>query len=107
MKITETNEHCYSVDMLPVLYFKGNPGFLPQGDRGAGGAPLRQFALGDFAPPEVWSENNRKISITKEICITIDFAPLKKFLEGRKSESQLPLQNLWAQLLPVLMIIVA
>ena len=38
--------------------------------------------LGDFWPPEIWFENNRKISITKEICITIDFAPPpKKFLE--------------------------
>ena len=25
--------------------------------------------------PEIWSENNSKISITKEICITIDVAP--------------------------------
>ena len=32
-------------------------------------------------PKKNWSENNRKISITKEICIKIDFAPLKKFLE--------------------------
>ena len=39
--------------------------------------------LGDSPPPEIWSKNSRKISITKEICITIDFAPLppKKFLE--------------------------
>ena len=46
-------------------------GFLP---RGAGGAPLRQFSppLRGFCPPVIWSENNRKISITKEICITID-----------------------------------
>ena len=50
-------------------------GFLPQG-----GAPLRQFVSSEtFAPsPEIWSENNRKISITKENCITIDF---KTFLE--------------------------
>ena len=46
---------------------------------GAGGAPLRQFApLGDFSSLEIWSENNRKISITKEICITIDFDPPEK-----------------------------
>ena len=38
--------------------------------------PLRQFAL-----PEIWSENNRKISIMKEICITINFAHPEKFLE--------------------------
>ena len=53
--------------------------------RGQGGAPLRQFTLlRDFCPsppPEIWSKNNRKINIAKEICITIDFAPLKKFLE--------------------------
>ena len=59
-------------------------GFLPEGDRGD---PLRQFTpLRDFAPPpEIWSENNRKISITKEICITIDFAPLEK-IPGRKPD---------------------
>ena len=42
-----------------------------------GGAPLRQFASPSetFAPPpEIWPENNRKISITKAIYITIDFA---------------------------------
>ena len=37
--------------------------------RGGQGAPSETL------PPEIWSENNRKISITKEICITIDFAP--------------------------------
>ena len=45
-----------------------NQSFLAFFHRGL--PPLRQFA-----PPEIWSENNRKISITKEICITIDFAP--------------------------------
>ena len=50
----------------------GSAAFLPQEGR-----PLRQFApLGDFCPSmKFWSENNRKISIAKEICITIDFAP--------------------------------
>ena len=38
---------------------------------GAEGRPLSQFA----PTPEIWSQNNRKISITKEICKTIDFAP--------------------------------
>ena len=53
------------------------------------GRPLRQFApFRDFLP-EIWSEYNRKTSITKEICITIDFAPLKKFLD----ESQTTLPN--------------
>ena len=43
-----------------------------------GGAPLRQFApLGDFCRPEIWSESNRKISIT------IDFA-LPEKIPGRK-----------------------
>ena len=36
-------------------------------------APLKNFAL-----LEIWSENN---GITIEICMTIDFNPLKKFLE--------------------------
>ena len=31
----------------------------------------------EISPPEIWSENNRKVSITK------DFAPLKK-IHGRK-----------------------
>ena len=48
------------------------------------GAPLKQFALPSetFAspqrllpPPEIWSKNNRKISITIEIRITINSAP--------------------------------
>ena len=30
-----------------------------------------------FVPPKIWFENNIKISITKEIYITIDFAPEK------------------------------
>ena len=39
---------------------------------------LRQFAPSEtLPPPEIWSENN---SITKEICITVDFPP-EKFLE--------------------------
>ena len=46
-------------------------GFLPWK---ADWRPLRQFA----PPPEIWSENNRKISITKEICITTDLAPPEK-----------------------------
>ena len=45
------------------------PGFLPRGGGGGGaGTPLSDF------PPKIWSENNRKISITKEMCMTIDFA---------------------------------
>ena len=58
-------------------------GFLPRGGGGGGGggeegAPLKQFALPSktFAPPpKIWSENDRKVSITKEICVTLDFAP--------------------------------
>ena len=60
------------------------PGFLPQGSRGRPPEtvhpPRDLLLLLIFGP-----KNNRKISITKEIYITIDFAPLKKFLE----ESQL------------------
>ena len=37
-------------------------------------------------PPKILLKHNRKISITKEICITID-SPLKKFLEERKADS--------------------
>ena len=51
--------------------------FFHRGDRGDRG-PLRQFASPSetFALPlEMWSENNRNVSIRKEICITIDFAP--------------------------------
>ena len=47
---------------------------------GAGGAPWGILPPWKLLPlPEIWSQNN---SITKEICITIDFAsPRKKFLE--------------------------
>ena len=59
---------------LPVLAFF---------HRGAGGA-----SLGDFCPPsEIWFENNRIISIRKEICITIDFASEK--IPGRKPATKL------------------
>ena len=51
-------------------------GFLPQG-----GSSL--FPSETFVPPEIWSENNRKTGITKEICITTDFAPPEK-IPGRK-----------------------
>ena len=45
------------------------------------GTPFQAiFPLRDFWPPEIWSENNRKISITIEICITVD-SPRKQFLE--------------------------
>ena len=44
-----------------------------------GSAPLRQFAL----PPKLGPKNNRKISITKEICITKNFASPEK-IPGRK-----------------------
>ena len=56
-------------------YSVANAGLLPWG---AGGAPPEAVPLETFAPPlENWSENNRKISITKEICITVDFNPWK------------------------------
>ena len=48
--------------------------------RGSLPPPPETFA----APPEIWSENNRKISITKEICITIDFASPPNKIPGRK-----------------------
>ena len=54
-----------------VQYCEGyHAGFL------AGGAPWGSLPPWKLLPvPEIWSENN---SITKEICITIDFAPLEK-----------------------------
>ena len=50
---------------------------------------LRSSLLIETIHPEIWSENNREVSITIEICITIDFAPKEKFLE----ESQLTPHN--------------
>ena len=44
-----------------------------------------------FASPEIWSENN---SITNEICMTIDFVPLKKFLEESQGCPNLSKQSL-------------
>ena len=47
---------------------------------------LKQFAAGIcLSPQKTWFENNRKISITKEICITID-SPQK--IPERKSDSE-------------------
>ena len=54
-------------------------GFLSLGRQGA---PLPE-AVCPPERPEIWSENNRKISITKEICITIDFDSLKN-VPGRR-----------------------
>ena len=52
--------------------------FLAFFHRGSGECPLRQSATPQgLLPPNIWSENNRKISITKEIHITIDFPPEK------------------------------
>ena len=43
---------------------------------------MRQFPPENFCPlPEIWSENN---SITKEICITIDFPLSVKKIPRRK-----------------------
>ena len=61
--------------------FSSSSGFLAQG-----ATPLKQFApLGD-SPPEIWSKNNGKVTITIEIYITIDFAPPPEKNAGRKSE---------------------
>ena len=56
------------------------PGFFPRG--GGGSFPPSET----FGSPEISSKNKRKISIPKEICITIDFTPPKKKL---LEESQL------------------
>ena len=37
-------------------------------------------------PPEIWSKNNRTISITIKIRLTIDFAPPPEKIPGRKPE---------------------
>ena len=36
-----------------------------------------------LSPLEIWSENNRKVSITKEICITIDSPPKNPWKKAR------------------------
>ena len=55
------------------LSFTGGQGVPPWG------SPLPRL------PPEIWSENNRKINVIKEICVTIDSAPQTK-IPGRKPE---------------------
>ena len=53
-------------------------GFLSWGGGGRGVPPEAVSHPSDtFVPPKIWFENNIKISITKEIYITIDFAPEK------------------------------
>ena len=56
-------------------------GFLPWG---GGHPPEAVPPLKTFPLPGIWPENNR---ITIEICITIDFAPLKK-IPRRKPEER-------------------
>ena len=48
-------------------------------------SPSETFA----PPPKIWSENNRKLSVTNEICMTIDFAPSAKKIPGRKPGSSI------------------
>ena len=53
------------------------------------------FLLRDFCPPEIWSENNRKICTTIEIYIIMDFAPPpKKFLEESQITTTYPLDGI-------------
>ena len=70
------------------------PGFHSQGDQGAPPETVCPPPLKNSQwkkNPENWSENNRKISIVTETCITMDLAPLlKKSLE----ESQPPGQSM-------------
>ena len=87
------NPHAYHDD--PQLYLRSFPAavmitlhctelaFLHR----KGGAPLKEIAsLRDLPPPKKdLIRSNRRISITKEICITIDFAPPEK-LPGRKAD---------------------
>ena len=68
------------LERLGALHYRA--GFLPLGDR-----------------PKTWPENNRKISITKEICINNRFCPTpKKFLkesQSSKKSSQLQSENVF------------
>ena len=41
-----------------------------------------------LASSEIWTKNNRKISITKEACITIDSDPSPEKIPGRKPETE-------------------
>ena len=66
-----------TTQLLMLAFFHRGIGTPPEA------VPLETFA----PPPENWSENNRKISIAKEICITIDFAPQKKFLEESQNDN--------------------
>ena len=55
--------------------------------KGARGAPWGSLPPSETLPlPEIWSENN---SITKEICITIDFAPPEKIPERKPAFTEL------------------
>ena len=64
---TNTANLIHNMQIVQSTKHRDPTGFLPKGGRGA--PPWGSL------PP---SENNR---ITIKICITIDFAPLKKFLE--------------------------
>ena len=73
----------FSTKRFRYVLFLWLYGFLPEGDRGAPPEAVCPLPR-DFCPlPEIWSENNRKISIKIEISITIDSRP-KKF-PGRKA----------------------
>ena len=56
-------------------------GFLPQGAPPSSSSPPQTLP-----PSKIWSENNRKISITTEICITIHFVSHPKTFPGRKPD---------------------
>ena len=76
--MTHTSSCANSTKSMPYSL----AGFLPQGGGGtlSSSFPLQKLMF----PPTVWSENNRNISITTEICITID-SPKK--IPGRKPVS--------------------
>ena len=73
-----------TVNFIKVSFTLSLAFFHSRGGGGQGRRPLRQFAPPEnFCPlPEIWSENN---SITKEICIIIDFAPEKNSQKKAKS----------------------
>ena len=85
--VSRTQSLFRNLDTQTIKEKVRNAGFPPQG---GGGRPPQAVCLPlrDFCPRKIWSENNRKICITKEICITIDIPP-EKFMEESQNEQLL------------------
>ena len=70
--------HCFDLDFRNFSHSR-----WLSSNRGEG-VPLSRFPSSKtLTSSKILSENNTQISVTIEICITIDFAPLKK-IPGRK-----------------------